>query len=276
MKKKIVIISSIVATVLIIGGILGYFLYLKPHNEAVKKYNAAVSVIKNKNAELDEEISKLQRLIDSKDKPLDETLIDSSKETIKKASAEKTVLSKMPFKTSEIIKQTEKYSVGVNYSENIGLLKEKQTALETSQKQYKQFICPSEEFVLQRVLSVDEVTAAKPVTEDNDPNGKLNKAGGYTATVFLESKNINKDEYGLGNDVIENGTEGGGAVEVYANGEDAKARNDYLAGFDGAGFFDSGSHTVIGTTVIRTSTNLTATQQKELQEKIIDALARLE
>ncbi|MBQ3817058.1 MAG: hypothetical protein II802_02155, partial [Clostridia bacterium] len=176
----------------------------------------------------------------------------------------------------EIIKQTEKYSVGVNYSENIGLLKEKQTALETSQKQYKQFICPSEEFVLQRVLAIDEVTAAKPVTEDNDPNGKLNKAGGYTATVFLESKNINKDEYGLGNDVIENGTDGGGAVEVYANGEDAKARNDYLAGFDGAGFFDSGSHTVIGTTVIRTSTNLTATQQKELQEKIIDALARLE
>ena len=202
MKKKIVIISSIVAIVLIIGGILGYFLYLKPHNEAVKKYNAAVSVIKNKNAELDEEISKLQRLIDSKDKPLDETLIDSSKETIKKASAEKTVLSKMPFKTSEIIKQTEKYSVGVNYSENIGLLKEKQTALETSQKQYKQFICPSEEFVLQRVLAIDEVTAAKPVTEDNDPNGKLNKAGGYTATVFLESKNINKDEYGLGNDVL--------------------------------------------------------------------------
>ena len=276
MKKKIVIISSIVAIVLIVGGILGYFLYLKPHNEAVKKYNAAVSVIKNKNAELDEEISKLQCLIDSKDKPLDETLINSSKETIKKASAEKTVLSKMPFKTSEIIKQTEKYSVGVNYSENIGLLKEKQTALETSQKQYKQFICPSEEFVLQRVLAIDEVTAAKPVTEDNDPNGKLNKAGGYTATVFLESKNINKDEYGLGNDVIENGTDGGGAVEVYANGEDAKARNDYLAGFDGAGFFDSGSHTVIGTTVIRTSTNLTATQQKELQEKIIDALARLE
>lgn len=276
MKKKIVIISSIVAIVLIVGGILGYFLYLKPHNEAVKKYNAAVSVIKNKNAELDEEISKLQRLIDSKDKPLDGTLIDLSKETIKKAGAEKVIVPKMPSKTADIISQTEKYSGGVDYSLNIALLKEKQTALETSQKQYKQFVCPSEEFVLQRVLAIDEVTAAKPVTEDNDPNGKLNKAGGYTATVFLEIKNINKDEYGLGNDVIENGTDGGGAVEVYANGEDAKARNDYLAGFDGAGFFDSGSHTVIGTTVIRTSTNLTATQQKELQEKIIDALARLE
>lgn len=274
MKKKIVIISSIVAIVLIIGGILGYFLYLKPHNEAVKKYNAAVSVIKNKNAELDEEISKLQRLIDSKDKPLDGTLIDLSKETIKKAGAEKVIVPKMPSKTADIISQTEKYSGGVDYSLNIALLKEKQTALETSQKQYKQFICPSEEFVLQRVLTVDGVTAAKPVTEDNDPNGNLHKPGGYTATVFFESKNVNKDDR-LYDDVIENGTDGGGAVEVFANEEDAVKRNDYLSTFDGS-LFDTGSHTVVGTTVIRTSTNLTATQQKELQEKIIDALARLE
>ena len=38
--------------------------------------------------------------------------------------------------------------------------------------------------------------------------------------------------------------------------------NDYLAAFDG-GIFASGSHTVVGTVLVRTSNELTASQQKK-------------
>ena len=37
-----------------------------------------------------------------------------------------------------------------------------------------------------------------------------------------------------------------------------------------------GAYTVIGTVLVRTSNKLMATQQKELEQKVIDALTRLE
>ena len=57
--------------------------------------------------------------------------------------------------------------------------------------------------------------------------------------------------------------------------EDAEKRRDYLATYDGT-IYANGTHTVIGTVLVRTSNKLTATQQKELEQKIIDALTRLE
>ena len=62
--------------------------------------------------------------------------------------------------------------------------------------------------------------------------------------------------------------------KVYSNVEDANSRNEYLAAFDG-GFFASGSHTVIGTVVVRTSDELTASQQKTLEANIIAALTEI-
>lgn len=86
---------------------------------------------------------------------------------------------------------------------------------------------------------------------------------------------IDLDKAVYGNSVIEQGTEGGGGIEVYATAEDAEKRREYLEIFDG-GLFVSGSHTVIGTVLIRTSNELTATQQKEMETKIIEALTYVE
>ena len=141
-------------------------------------------------------------------------------------------------------------------------------------KQYNQFIAPTEDFVIQRLQTIDEVKDVRAVTEDNDPNGNLNKPGGYTATVYFESSNVNQANV-YGTDLIDKGTDAGGAIEVYANEEDANKRNDYLATFDG-GIFSSGSHKVVGTVLIRTSDELTATKQKALEEKVISALAVLQ
>ena len=111
------------------------------------------------------------------------------------------------------------------------------------------------------------------MTEDNDPNGNLNKQGGYTATVYFSSSLINQASV-FGRDIIDKGTEGGGAVEVYRNVKDAKARNTYLASFDG-GPISSGSHKVVGTVVIRTSDQLTASQQADVENAVRKALIEL-
>ena len=56
--------------------------------------------------------------------------------------------------------------------------------------------------------------------------------------------------------------------------EEAENRNSYLSSFDG-GIFASGSHNTLGTIVVRTSNELTASQQKELEAKLINSLIEL-
>lgn len=277
-KSKLVII--IVIAVAIIAAVCGaYFAYFKPHNEAVKAYNTVVNSIQAKNNQLDTEIAHLQELVDNADKPLDETTTDAAKEALKAAGASKVVIDKMPKSTKAIIIKTKELSVPVDYSDEISVLTEAYTNLNNSKKQYKQVTNPSEDFVLQRVLTIDDVADARAVTEDQDPNGKLHKAGGYTATIYIESKKVNQSGiYSSGeyaDALIDKGTDAGGAVEVYANEEDAKKRNDYLATYDG-GIFSSGSHKVVGTLVIRTSDELNASQQQEFEQKIIEALTKLD
>ena len=88
--------------------------------EDIQKVPASVSAIPETKLQ-DEHIKKVESLIDSKDKVIDETVITNTKEATKKAGAEKLIVKKRPFKTSEIKKDTEKYSTPPDYSENINL-----------------------------------------------------------------------------------------------------------------------------------------------------------
>lgn len=273
-NKKVIIITSAIVVLLVIVGVIMWYVNIQiPHNNAVKDYNAAVKIINEKNAELDEAIAKLESLIDSGEKTLDDAIIDKAKEVVKNAGASKILVDKMPPKTEDIIKITTELRQPIDYSDVLKQLNDTYIAFDTSIIQYKQFIVPTEEFVIQRLQTIDEVKDVSAVTENNDPNGKLNKPGGYTATVYFESSNVNQSNV-YGTDLIDKGTDAGGAIEVYANEEDAIKRNDYLASFDG-GIFASGSHKVVGTVLIRTSDELTASKQKVLEEKIITALAEL-
>lgn len=278
-KTKLIIVSVVVVIAVIAGSLGAYFGYFKPHKEAVEAYNVVVSDIQEKTDQLDGEIKKLQELVDNEDKPLDETTIDAAKEALKNAGASKIVIGEMPKATKDILSRTKELSTPVDYSDELTALSTAYTNLENSKKQYKQVVNPSEEFVMQRILTVDDVADARAVTEDQDPNGNLHKAGGYTSTIYFESKTVNQsDVYVSGKyaDVlIDKGTDAGGAIEVYENVEDAEKRRDYLATYDGT-IYANGTHTVIGTVLVRTSNELTATQQKELEQKVIDALTRLE
>lgn len=281
MKKKTkLIIVAVVVVIAVIAGSLGAYLgYFKPHKEAVDAYNVVVGDIQEKNDQLDGEIKKLQELVDNENKPLDETTIDAAKEALKNAGASKIVIGEMPKSTKDILSKTKELSAPVDYSDELTALTTAYTNLENSKKQYKQVVNPSEEFVLQRILTVDDVVDARAVTEDQDPNGNLHKTGGYTSTVYFESKNVDQSDIYISGEysdvLIDKGTDAGGAIEVYENVEDAEKRRDYLATYDGT-IYANGTHTVIGTVLVRTSNKLTATQQKELEQKIIDALTRLE
>lgn len=278
-KTKLIIVAVVVVIAVIVGSLGAYFGYFKPHKEAVEAYNVVVSDIQEKNDQLDGEIKKLQELVDNEDKPLDETTIDTAKEALKNAGASKIVIGEMPKATKDILSRTKELSTPVDYSDELTSLSTAYTNLENSKKQYKQVVNPSEEFVMQRILTVDDVADARAVTEDQDQNGNLHKAGGYTSTIYFESKTVNQSDVYVSGEyadvLIDKGTDAGGAIEVYENVEDAEKRRDYLATYDGT-IFANGTHTVIGTVLVRTSNELTATQQKELEQKVIDALTRLE
>lgn len=270
MKKTKIIVCVILLVILIISCVV-FFTVIKPYMDVKKEYEEIANSITIKNNELDSSIAELKSLVDSDKKPLDESLLDSSKEVIKQAEQNKKIIGEMPSSTKEIKDKIETLREPVDYSEELKNLSDAKEKLENSIKQYQNFINPTEEFIINRLANVDEIKLCKAVTEDNDPNGKLNKPGGYTATVYFESANVNQSNV-YGADLIGKGTAAGGAIEVYANEEDAQKRETYLSAFDG-GVLSSGSHRVIGTTLIRTSDELTATQQKNLEQKIIDAIS---
>lgn len=114
---------------------------------------------------------------------------------------------------------------------------------------------------LTHISKVDDVCI---VTEDNDPNGQLNKAGGYTDALFFTYGDI---EYNSDKNACELGTDAGGSIEIYANNDDAKKRNDYLSSFDGS--ILSSYHQVEENIVVRISNSLTASEQKSLYEQVI-------
>ena len=129
---------------------------------------------------------------------------------------------------------------------------------------------PSEDYVIECLKKVPGILDIEAVTEDNDPMKNLNKPGWYTAHIYFSYKLVNQDDV-YGDDLIDKGTDAGGSIEVYKTKNEADKRNEYLSAFDG-GVLDSGSHTVIGTLVVRTSDELTSSEQSFLETNIIHAL----
>ena len=267
-----------------------YFQVKAPHDEAVsafneagKRYSAAVEGLTARNGELADAISDLQNVIDSDARPLDPDLLTSAGATIGEAQGSRDRAPKtpdIPKSTEDIEKATTEFPAHIAEVEDLGdygtqiiRLSESKSALEASIKQMQQVTNPDEVFVINRIKNLPAVRGVQAVTEDNDPNGNLNKQGGYTATVYLASTLVNQTSV-FGRDIVDKGTEAGGAVEVYRTVDDARKRDTYLGAFDG-GILSSGSHRIVGTLVIRTSDKLTAMQQTKLEAAIRKALTRL-
>lgn len=273
-KKTIIVLAVIVVVLLAIGvGCSWYFLYEKPHSEAVAAFNEVVSEVDEKNAELDDAINVTATLVESGKKPLDDAMLAEAETAITVARGSIRTVPEMPSDTGAIQAAVTELSEPLDHSKRIAEIEEKKAALENSIKQYEQVTNPSEAFVVERLQGIETITGVSAVTEDNDPNGQLNKQGGYTACVYFSDSQVNQDNV-FGDTIIDKGTQGGGAIEVFATAEAAEARNTYLAAYDGS-ILSSGSHRVVGTVLIRTSDELTATQQTDLESRIVANLTEL-
>ena len=126
------------------------------------------------------------------------------------------------------------------------------------------------ETVKSKIGAIDGITDICVVTEDNDPNGQLNKEKGYTGALFFTFDSIELNNDAETNNSCEKGTTAGGSIEIYANRDDAKDRNDYLSNFDGS--ILASYHKLKETIVIRLSEKLTVAEQEKLSSEIIKKL----
>ena len=141
---------------------------------------------------------------------------------------------------------------------------------------------PTAEAIKTAVAKIDTIQDVCIADEDTDPNGKLGKDGTYyIKVIFRDSRsthdNLVYDESTgtphQANNVCEVGNEAGGSVEVFRNSEDAKSRKEYLDDLAG-GFFDSGSSKLVNSTIIRTSSEMKASEQKDLEQKLVNVLTQ--
>lgn len=239
---------------------------------AKENLNTEIERVESQMADLQSEIETAEALAQTEDAPLDETVIPSLESAISQAKTIEFTAPDTPSGLDEINAEIDNLKA-IDYTADIQTLKGAEQVVNDSIAQMKQVTNPSEAFVIERLQGIEGIGDISAVTEDNDPNGQLGKSGGYTATVYFTSPLVDQSDV-IGSTVIEKGTEGGGAIEVYANVDDANKRKDYLSAFDG-GILSSGSHEVVGTVLVRTSDKLTASQQKELEAAIIEALTRL-
>lgn len=130
----------------------------------------------------------------------------------------------------------------------------------------KQITAPTAEWITERLSHISSISETQAVTEDLDPDHLLGREGGYSACIYFTVTSIDASTV-PGDTIVEKGTDAGGAIEVYATMEEAKARCEYLSGFDGTILY-SGSYAIVGTMVIRTSYKLDNDQQMALTRMI--------
>lgn len=165
-----------------------------------------------------------------------------------------------------------------DYTVIINELQLAQNAYILSVKSMEQVTAPTIVFIIERLKAIDTIIGVGEVKPHHDPNKMLGKQGGYIACLYFSDSRVDKAKLNIipsKNNPIDIGTIGGGSIEVYATAEDALDRNAYLATFDGTES-DPGSHVVVGTLVIRTSSRLTDDQQRKLTEQITSVLIRVD
>ena len=87
-------------------------------------------------------------------------------------------------------------------------------------KQLAQITNLKDSFIEKRLKEVNTMQEVHHATEENDPNGLLNKQGGYTASIYFADNQVTEPIEGA--NLVDNGTEAGGAIEVYKTKEEAE------------------------------------------------------
>lgn len=231
--------------------------------------------VASQQAELKTKIAEGNITVAAKEKMLNPELLPKLETSISGGKAVIVEIPAMPKKLEDILAKTKDLKA-TDCTSQISAISDATKAVKDSIAQFKLVKQPSEAYVIQCLKTITDIKDISAVTEENDPNGHLNKDGGYSASVYFTSPLVDtsKAYFSKNDSVIEKGTDGGGCIEVYKTTAEAEKRAEYLATYDG-GLFASGSHKVIGTVLVRTSNYMTASRQDKLEQKIIDALTKL-
>ena len=213
---------------------------VKEFNKYVKEYNSAVKLTCVDNIGFPKSLESLAVVSESKD---DIKLVVQSDNSEEKIVAD----------TDTILDMTEQVKDAITL--------------------VKQITAPTEEWVIERLSVIKEISGTQAVTTEQNPDGLLGKEGGYIACIYFTTPAAIPEEV-PGDSIVEKGTDAGGAVEIYATFEDAEARVEYLAGFDGSVLY-SGSYGIVGTMVIRTSYKLSNENQIKMTNLITTELTKL-
>lgn len=203
--------SAIIIFIAIIGVLVWYFQFKKPYNLAVKNYNQAVEMVEIKNTDLDSAINRVEALLNSGEPAFDEVVVENAESTVSDAKNAKRQIGDMPNNTEEIVARTSELNEPLDYTAEIRNLNDAEKTLSDSIELMKQLTNPSEEFVISRLQTIMDASAIQAVTEDHDPNGNLNKAGGYTAAIYFSSPLVDISTV-YGADIVERGVDGGGEL----------------------------------------------------------------
>ena len=172
--RKIGLIAAVIVVAAIAIGVW-VVSYQIPHSEAESEFNAAVAGLNERNAELDDAIADLQELMGSEPGPLDPATLDAASAAIGEAQGARCDAPKMPSGTEEIHALAAEVEGMGDYSAQIASLAEAQANLQNSIDQLKQVTNPTEQFVIERITGLPNISGVEAVTENHDPNDNLNK-----------------------------------------------------------------------------------------------------
>ncbi len=268
------VIFLVVSLIIIIAIILGLTVFNSNWKDASHDFKVVSNKLERMNNELDSLIAKSEKIVKTKDKALEEEKRAILKGTISDAKEKREDVLRKPLLTKNIENATSKMEE-IDYTEIVKLLEEKYNDFDKSIKQYKLVDNPTEKYLLSRLKNVKGIFNITAYTEETDVDKRLNKSKWYYSKIAFQHKDVKNSAIEYGFSIEEIGNPAGGCVEAFKTVEDAQRRNNELKSLEGT-VRRPGSHKVIGTILIRTSDDLSATKQKELETAIIEALTYIE
>lgn len=253
-KFKNAVILFVIIGIAVIGMLFAKVII--PAQNATKKYNIAVKEYNNEAEKYNEAAEK------------------ASLDNIDGLPVKADTLGSVSESYFEVIKSLLNGNSKAKIKKDISKLEEMSKMLAENAKVAEQVTVPEEVWLINRLQSVDGIKDIVPVTKDNDPNGMLNKEDGYVSCAYFSYDKVDNSSVPREN-VIDKGTDCGGAVEIYGTLQAAQNRVSYLAGFDNTILY-SGSYAIVGTMVIRTSYLLTDEEQYNLTDAITRVVTKIE
>ena len=237
--------------------------------DSIAAFDAASTSLTEENAKLDAAIQRAEAAIDANKPAMDSNLYQPVKDTVAKAKDARVTVPDRPDELDDMQNLTAQMETA-DYTGLVEAITDACNDLDESIQQYAFVDAPDNARVLACLAKVPEILLTVEVTEETDGNNMLGKDGSYIGRIIFAASSVS-EKVPTEKQLLSDGVDAGGTIEIFATRDDAEKRDMYLGLFDGS-LLASGSHTVVGTVLVRTSNDLSASKQAALESAIIEAL----